>query len=515
MNYLLNKELKKFTKIIKNSFANKNSNEIILVDLSVSHVGYLYGNLITALYLQVIKNYSITALVRHPLDRRAIHLANSFGINNFEYIGLKYLKLLNPVKYLNFLNHKLPIDKKDLLNLHIDKIKIGDLLYDSILRKTGEGTINNIEEVKNIILDSLFYFEIVKKIFINNKIKYFVSGHKVYVEFGVLARLCVYYKGETILKNPASGAFTIRKYSSLEDILNYEFKFSRNEFESYKNVHGIESRNKGLDYIESRLNGNNVEKDINAMVAYGSSKKKFSKDEVVEYCCFDKEKDIVSIMSHVLPDAPHSNSWLIYNDYYEWLKAVLEVAKINDSVNWLIKKHPANKFYLRNVKLEDDLIAKYTIYKHISLAPVNINTASLRDIIKAVVTCNGSAGLEFSALGIPCILGGESPYSDHGFTFEPKNSNELESILKNIKDIKSLADKQINDALSYLYLMYKDSRCESDFLPEVTADFWTEIDESQFWKEAKKRFLKYTFKEDPFYIALEKMILLDHDHILT
>ena len=50
----------------------------------------------------------------------------------------------------------------------------------------------------------------------------------------------------------------------------------------------------------------------------------------------------------------------------------------------------------------------------------------MRYLADAIITCISTAGLEYSAQGIPCVLGGEGGYSGLGFTIKPNDVGEYE-----------------------------------------------------------------------------------------
>ena len=88
-------------------------------------------------------------------------------------------------------------------------------------------------------------------------------------------------------------------------------------------------------------------------------------------------------------------------------------------------------------------------------ADANFNTSSLRYIADVICTCIGTAGLEYSTYGIPCVLGGKSWYAGFGFTIEPINENKFITILSNIDNIQRLNEDQTDMAKIIAFLSFK------------------------------------------------------------
>ena len=161
-------------------------------------------------------------------------------------------------------------------------------------------------------------------------------------------------------------------------------------------------------------------------------------------------------MMHAFNDYPNSFGVSIYRDYYQWFQAVLEIAQNNDSVNWIFKEHPGAKYYpTKDINL--NTIFGKVLNKNIKFieANANFNTSSLRYIADVICTCIGTAGLEYAAFGIPCVLGGKSWYSGFGFTIEPINENEFIEILRNIANVERLNIDQIDMAKIISYLSFE------------------------------------------------------------
>jgi hypothetical protein len=159
---------------------------------------------------------------------------------------------------------------------------------------------------------------------------------------------------------------------------------------------------------------------------------------------------------HAFNDYPNTFGLSIYRDYYQWFQAVLNIAQLNESVNWIFKEHPGAKYYpTKDINLKTIFNKIKTKNIRFIEANANFNTSSLRYVADVICTCIGTAGLEYSAFGIPCILGGKSWYAGFGFTIEPNNEEEFVEIMRNIGDIERLNNNQTDMAKIIAFLSFE------------------------------------------------------------
>jgi hypothetical protein len=231
-------------------------------------------------------------------------------------------------------------------------------------------------------------------------------------------------------------------------------------------------------------------------MAFGTSKRTFTdRESFCAACGLDGWKPIVFVMLHMFNDYPHSHFGrpMIYQDYFDWFRKTLDIAKEVHSVNWVFKEHPAAAYYVtRDVDLREIFKGNQSRHVHLLTADADFNARSLRYLAHAVVTCVGTAGLEYATQGIPCILGGESGYSGFGFTMEPKDEGEYTAILRRIDELPRLSSAQIRAAklTAYFYFCVMES-ARFYFCPEFTDKEITEGGrdfERRLWQEAAAQF---------------------------
>lgn len=188
--------------------------------------------------------------------------------------------------------------------------------------------------------------------------------------------------------------------------------------------------------------------------------KQYSRDMFIEKYLLDKNKKTFILFTHLLWDGLDYRS-NIHRNMSDWVFDSIDMMLKNDSVNWLIRFHPAEISRGTPFKrtLEYAILQRYPqLPKHISLITHTdgIDAKDLFDIADGCITCFGSVGMEFSIKGKPVVtaLKDSLHYVHKGFTFDSTNLEEYHQRLLNIQHLPSLNEEQIELAQKYLYTFY-------------------------------------------------------------
>lgn len=322
---------------------------------------------------------------------------------------------------------------EDVLSYEIDGIRFGDLIYDSYL-SCGYATMRKV-----------FSFDLFKILYKFNYAKRLASFMlKNYdVEVLLASHMCNCFGG-TIARYFAKNNIeiwerwvTLKKHKTIDSVYDSAAK-PDSRYVNYM----LQNKSIFIPLAEKHLNDRLASKntDYGAQLPYRKDKRVFnSKLEFCNVYHLDVDKKNIFVMMHAFNDYPNAFGFSIYRDYFQWFIALLEIAQTNDSVNWIFKEHPGAKYYpTKDVNLKT-IFAKVTAENIRFIdAEANFNTSSLRYIADVICTCIGTAGLEYSAFGIPCVLGGKSWYAGFGFTIEPQNADEFVETMRNIGNIGRL-----------------------------------------------------------------------------
>jgi hypothetical protein len=394
-----------------------------------------------------------------------------------------------------------------ILDFRVDGIYLGDVIYDVALAK-GYATVSQVDERIQKVLEE-FYLQraVVKIIMAKYNLKSSVFSHVVDIQGATFSRYLL-RSGVQVLTRVGAYQFVIKKYLSLEDVGSFPLRPEDKYFDMMSRDDDGQMMIEAVDsYIEGRFYSeiNHPAVDL----AYSDEKITYMDREA--FCNkyhLNPKLPLVFVMMHAFNDYPHSHfkRRLMFQDYFHWFETTIRLAKEIKSVNWIFKAHPADRYYQTkdlNLDLYFQTISEPNIVFLNSSS--DFNSRSLMYIAHAIITCLGTAGLEFATQGIPCVLGGESPYSGFGFTAEPVNITEYSEILKDIADIQPLSKEQVRLAklVTYFYfcaVMGSHFRF-CPYFDDNQIFLWGNKEELMFWKKVSDQFLS-----QPHMLQLEQQV---------
>ena len=410
-------------------------------------------------------NSSFAAMVRYARDLEPLFLLSYrnkaaekilesyYPHNSFIYINSWFYWIPRLGAYFQAIKVFCKLGSPEsVLDFTVDDIRFGDLIYDDVLAK-GYATISRLDKkVFDTLAAFFFYRYLAKDILRRYDIKTSVFSHTIGLKSGTLTRYFLQRKIE-VLNRVGSHQIILKKYRSLNDVGFYPLKPEQRCFSYMMNQCNDVVIKLADRYLRDRFSQNVNHISVN--LAFDQRKRIFNNQkEFCQHFGLDPDKKIVFVMLHAFNDQPHSHfaNRMLFRDYYDWFEETLNIAKSVDSVNWIFKEHPAAEFYLtRDVSLDK-------IFQGVSNANIrflnrkaDFNASSLQHLASAIVTCIGTAGLEYSCIGIPSVLAGESPYSTFGFTINPSNVQEYKEQLRNIHKLERLNDREMQIAKTVLF----------------------------------------------------------------
>ena len=362
----------------------------------------------------------------------------SFGINKFLYKKNSRKQLLEAKKIANnfFSNLK---NKKDVENFSINGVWIGDLIYDSYLKKFFKPTINlNCLGFQKFFEKCVANFLFWEEYFDNNRVKGLATSHTVYLN-GIPLRIAV-KRGIQTFHCVDSLLYKIdKKICSFRNKTNgfdYHFKLYKKIFSKFKKNDKKIALHRGRIFLKNIISGKQK-------YFYFPDKKltNFKK----KYFLDNKKKKIV-IFAHSFFDSPHVYGNFLFPDFYEWLQFLSQIA-LKTNYDWYIKPHP--NYDDMSIKILDDFIKKNPIIKKIDKnAP---NNELVKQGMKIVLTVYGSCAAELPYMGVKVINADRNnPHSIYNFCFHPKNLTEYKDMILNIDKKKLKFDN--NDLYEFHYM---------------------------------------------------------------
>ncbi len=305
----------------------------------------------------------------------------------------------------------------DILNIKVENILIGDLIYDTYLRYYHKPTIYEINSnLKYLIRISLDIFYSFKEFIKTNKIQALVQVYTTYITHGITVRLCL-----------NSG---IRVFCVASD--SYIIQEVTNEFPYHGINHSLFSADAKISDEDLRISKNMLEVRFNGGVDSATSYMKTSSYfesnnyEILKELFNKRERNIV-IYTHDFFDSPHINRSLQFDDLYRFLEATLMFLNTVDNSSVFIKIHP-------NGLLGADHIAKQLVrsFNNPNFYILDKDVSNL-DIIKLnpdiIGTARGTIGVEMAYFSIPVVALYDNIYINFDFVHNCNTKEEYFSVL--------------------------------------------------------------------------------------
>jgi hypothetical protein len=163
------------------------------------------------------------------------------------------------------------------------------------------------------------------------------------------------------------------------------------------------------------------------------------------------------ILAHINWDCVSDFAPMLFEDFNEWIITTLRQLESDDSVNWLLKVHPAEAWDNPATGVQA------LVHKHFPRLPAHIrvvgydedvNPLDFFNLIDGAVTVYGTAGLELACLGKPVIVGGHAHYSRKGFTHDPASREDYHRLLRATANLEPLRREERELAMRYAYIYF-------------------------------------------------------------
>lgn len=425
------------------NFLPKQDSGVILLEsnnMSSSIIAYSYlANLLAKMHKSRIVAYLAGCRnLETRISKRNINkIYSSFNSRDFIYCNLSSSQLKDAVELLRKI---IPVlkSKKDVEDLQVEGVCIGDLLYDSHCMRYKVPTISLEDPRFQDSLRDAFGSYVFWRDYLNmHSVRSVIVSHTVYVQSGVLTRLAI-QKGIPVYQINATHLHCMTE----KDIGAYrEFFYYPEQFRELPE----EERRRGLQSAKERL-----QKRFSGEVGvdmYYSKKSAYGRNRNVRVL---KESLRIKILvaTHCFFDSPHPYGFNLFPDFYEWLHFLGEISTLTD-YDWYIKTHP--DFLPGNIPIIQEFIKKYSKF---NLIPSDTSHLQLKEEgINFGLTVYGTIGFEYAALGIPVINASLcNPHIRYHFNTHPRTIDEYRIILLNLQDQK--LDIDIEEVYEYYFMAF-------------------------------------------------------------
>ena len=332
----------------------------------------------------------------------------------------------------------------DILNIKIDGIYFGDLIYDTYLRFFEKPTYskNDLHYIKQIIFHLFVILSNANFLLENFKIKYFISRYSSYIFHGALVRF--FLKNRIKVITAGYTGHQLRLHTNANDY------YSSNEWEKYK---GVFSKIR-----DKKTKVNLAKKEIKKIFGINNAKKYFYMKKIRIVKTKIKKNNFVGIIFlNCFFDAPHGNGSLLFTDFHDFIVSTLDFYREKNFQNKiLIKPHP--NALRGNHDIIDNLKKKYSDFIWISKFTNNLDLFKKKPIFG--ISTFGTVLWEMAYHNIIPIAAGRTSYKSYKFVLNPSTKYEYFDLLKDTISGKIKAKSQINkkDIYEWFFMHYLNNK---------------------------------------------------------
>lgn len=464
--FILKPYQKKFilfnSKYWKNAYKSKSSRTFLVEGLLGGMPTHLFRLGCSAKAIERFMDVRPVVILQDPNDCNR-KMFESFGIDEFVYLNevkLNAYKVL--LIFATMIRFLIKCDVNSLLNIRYKNICIGKLIYDDILHSNQDCyTVEKIQKGHiKLIISALVYVTKYETLIEQNNPDVVLLSHNEYIKFGTLAVAALCQNKKIITVNDIE----VSQYGTPPEMY-WHGRFNSNIVKILKNVDNEKLQIEGMNYLNERVYGSGGLFDTKK--AFGD-KKVYTRKELRELFS-NNENNNVFIFMHVFSDAPHLSEMDMYKDYYDWIIDTVRVIRNIKNVNWYIKFHPSAYLYKETEKIRE--IFETDQSDTIFFVPDDFNAVSIRDVADAVVTCQGTVGIEAGCMGIPAIVTGKPFYAGFGFTLCPKSKKQYYKMLNKCSCIKKLSDEKIKSAMAVMGAFNRTKNIDTTILDDEVYEY--------------------------------------------
>lgn len=390
-------------------------------------------------------------------------------------------------------------------NFTVDGVHLGDLIYDSLIRyqHSYRDPLADPAKLSRILFNSLWLFCCCQHFLRVNRVKYVIISESVYaITEGLLLRAAARQGAKVLFVNASFARF----YADYKDTFCDRFKVTTPLFEaSRRHANRLEVAEA---YLARRNQGALAHHDV--INAY-KGKKVWTREDLMSHFKITDRAGLRSVflMPHCFSDANHKTRHVLFRDFYQWFSMTLEAIRGIREVNWFVKPHPSGHHYGEEGQAEE--LVRKVASDHIFLIPPDFSTTSVLNNADAIVTVNGTIGLEASCAGVRPILAGDAVYSGFGFTTQPKSREDYFTLLRNLHTMPPLTEQEVRTAKEVLFCFQFFTRPQSRIVPAGTIRPGCPAEEfermySGYYNTMAENMAASDIRQDPYMVSLARLI---------
>jgi hypothetical protein len=325
--------------------------------------------------------------------------------------------------------------KKDIEDIKVRGVRIGDLLYDSYLQQHRKPTVEiKSPEFQRYLVEVLDLFLYWEGFFRKNTVAAINVSHCVYT-LAIPLRIAVHH-GIPAFQVNVTHAYRL----SPKNLFAYnDFFYFRERFAELP----LPIQNAGLLEAEKRVE-RRLKGEIGVDMSY-SKKSAFGSPNERRLLRPSTKKKIL-IATHCFFDSPHSYGDNIFPDFYEWLEFLGGMSQETD-YDWYIKTHP--DYLSGTLEVIESFLRRYP---NITLLPADSSHHQIiSEGINLALTVYGTIAFEYALLGIPVINASQNnPHIAYSFNLHAESIGHYKKLLMDPQTFLHKASKR--DIYEYYFM---------------------------------------------------------------
>ena len=330
---------------------------------------------------------------------------------------------------------------KNLEELCVENIWIGDLIYDSYLKRNSTHTIDlKSQDFSNYFFKCICNFYFWLEYFKINKVGGVAACHGVYVS-AIPMRIANYQKIPSFYCTNLNIIQPTNKISHKIKCsgVDIQYKTFRKKFQSFNHLHQKKFLTLGKKYLNQIIKGKKKYSYLkNSSFLNKKNNFKFLKNKKIK----------VIIYPHLFSDSPHVYGNHFFSDFYQWFE-FLKIIINKTNYDWYIKRHPRED--KQTGIIINNFLKKCPNLKNI---PKDISNLFIgKNKIDFALTVYGTIASELPAYGVKVINASKhNPHIDYNFSINPKNLNEYKKYLLNLSKVKVKFKINKKDLFEYHFM---------------------------------------------------------------
>ncbi len=323
--------------------------------------------------------------------------------------------------------------------------------YDGVLKSNQIGQVNGAHPALSGHLGkALHYLDFYDKLLNRHDIRAVLVSHPTNIRFSTLVWTALKRSIPVFVMNYTNQHITIRKMVRKDEFIGAVIDYpSPRERDSFCPEEREKLIQWGREFLEAQRTGR--EGQISMVGVYGNGNLQYAQRS--DFCRKfggNPDKPNIVIMGNCFPDFPNIYGPSYFTDYVDWLNVTLDAIKNNRDCNWILKPHPAEHLYGKNVTLRT-LIGD-SLPENLFYWPEDMSGIEIAAYADCIVTANGTSAIEYSAFGKRTLVSRECPYTPWEFVNFTRSKQDYIQALQNISTLPLPSDRQREDAQIYAAL---------------------------------------------------------------